>query len=141
MSYEYSYAQICAQVNAALDVRRVVEYIGWETEKLVRSGDIYLGMCPIHHEKMFRTLELNPRNNTYECKHVNCPGNAPSDLLDLIVKSSRKSLPEVLLNLANHFGPDQFRLTDRQMEFLADLVNQVREYENAQDASPDTQAS
>lgn len=128
MSYEYSYAQICAQMNAGLDLQAVVEYIGWWPEKLVKSGDVYLGLCPIHKEEVFRTLVLNPRNNTYECKHVNCAGNSPADLLDLIVKTSGRTLPEVLKAMVDHFGADHFRLTDRQLDFITDLVHQVEEW-------------
>lgn len=128
MSYEYSYAQICAQMNASLDLRAVMEYVGWWPDKLVRNGDVWLGLCPIHKEEVFRTLVLNPRNNTYECKHVNCAGNSPADLLDLVVKTSGKTLPEVLMDMIGHFGAEHFRLTEKQLEFIGDLVRQVEDW-------------
>ncbi|CAN5450300.1 hypothetical protein BH09SUM1_BH09SUM1_06240 [soil metagenome] len=123
MGYEVNYGSICAQVNASLDVESLIGYVNWHPDKLVRSGDVYHALCPIHRETIFRTLTLNPRNNTYHCKHVNCPGNYTSDFLDLIVKVSGKSLPEVMMGLVQSFGPERFRLTSRQMKILDELMS------------------
>lgn len=119
---ETNYATICAQVNAAFDVRALVEYLGWHAGKLVRRGDVFAGLCPIHQDTVFRTLVLNPRNNTYHCEHGNCPGNSPSDFLDLLVKVSGKSIPEVIADAVDHFGADYFRLSERQIAVVRELV-------------------
>lgn len=126
MPPDSSYALICAQVNSSFDVRHLIEYLSWFPDKLIRSGDIYLALCPIHHDEVFRTLALNPRNNTYHCTHVNCAGNHPADFLDLIVKVFNKSLAEVILDVTNHFGPDYFRLSPKQVNLINELVKLER---------------
>ena len=123
---DVNYGGICAQVNAALESRSLIQYIGWLPEKMIRSGDVYLAMCPIHQDAIFRTLVLNPRNNTYICKHVHCTGNSPADFLDLLVKVSRRSLPEVIDDLVTHNGAEHFRLQDPQVKLIKELVRQVQ---------------
>jgi hypothetical protein len=126
MPQESSYAVICAQVNASFEVRHLIEYIKWHPEKLVKNGDMYLALCPIHRDEVFRTLALNPRNNTYHCRHVNCPGNHPADFLDLLQKVFNKSLPEVLEDAIRHFSPEYFRLNQRQVVIIGELVKMQR---------------
>lgn len=136
MNNENSYANICAQVNSAFEVRQLMEYIGWNADKIVRTGDVYFAHCPIHRDPVFRTLVLNPRNNTYHCKHVNCSGNRPSDFLDLLTRVTHKSLPEVIQESVNHFGADYFRLTPKQLAVIEDLVRQVQAGCEAEQAPP-----
>lgn len=121
MSNEGFIASICAQMNNALQIHDLVDYIDWYPDKLIRSGDVYLALCPIHRDPTFRTLVLNPRNNTYICKHINCLGNQPADLIDLIVKAKDEPVPEALANLVERFGADYFHLTERQQKVIADL--------------------
>jgi hypothetical protein len=126
MTHEYSYSQICAQVNSALSVQQVIQTIGWHPDKLIRSGDVYLAFCPLHRDEVFRTLVLNPRNNTYVCKHHGCPGHAPADLLDLLARAFNRTLPEVIQQLIDEMGAEHFRLTDHQQAVVRGLVQQVR---------------
>lgn len=124
--YENTYANICAQVNSAFEIRGLVDYIAWYPEKLKREGDVYITLCPIHRDTVFRTLVLNPRINTYQCRHLACPGHSPADFLDLLTKVQNVSLPEVLENVVSHFGRDYFRITEAQMKVIGELVAQVR---------------
>lgn len=124
---EGAYSTICAQVNSGFDVRSLMDFIDWHPDRLVRSGDIFLALCPIHRDNLFRTLVLNPRNNTYVCKHVNCPGHRPADFLDLLVKVYNKSFPEVIERVVAHFGPNYFRLNKKQIEIIADMAREARE--------------
>jgi len=124
---EGAYSAICAQINSGFEIQKLVQYIGWKPDKMVRSGDVYLVHCPIHQDSVFRTLVLNPRNNTYHCKHVNCAGNRPSDFLDLLVKVFNKSLPEVIHDVVTHFGPEYFRLSTKQVAIIGELVKVARE--------------
>lgn len=126
MTPDNGYANICAQVNSSFEVRQLMEYIGWKHDKIVRSGDVFLAHCPIHRDEVFRTLVLNPRNNTYQCKHVNCAGNRASDFLDLLTKVCAKTGPEVIEDAIAHFGADYFRLTSRQVGVIKELVLQAR---------------
>lgn len=123
---ENSYAAICAQVNSSFEIRQFIQYVGHFPEKLKRDGDLYLALCPIHGETVFRTLILNPRNNTYHCSHFACPGHQPADFLDLLVRVRNSTLPEVLDDVIEHFGPAYFRITPAQREVVKDLVRQVR---------------
>lgn len=123
---EPNYATICAQVNAALEVRALVRTIGWHPDRLIREGDVYLALCPLHRETVFRTLVLNPRANTYHCKHVACQGHQPGDFLDLLARVRSCTLPEVLEGLVTQFGAEHFRLTPPQVALIHDLVAQVR---------------
>jgi hypothetical protein len=123
---EPNYATICAQVNAALEIRALVKFINWHPDRLIREGDVYLALCPIHREPLFRTLVLNPRSNTYHCKHVACAGHQPGDFLDLLARVGNSTLPEVLADLTEHFGADYFRLSKAQVSLIHDLVAQVR---------------
>lgn len=121
VNYDDSYPSICAQVNSAFQVGQLMQYVNWHPDKIVRNGDIFLAYCPIHRDEVFRTLALNPRNNTYQCRHVNCAGHHPADFLDLLQKLSNKPLPEVILDAAAYFTPQYFRLTDRQIVVLQGL--------------------
>lgn len=126
MVNEGTFSTICAQMNAAFDVNGLVEFIGWYPEKCIRSGDVYLVLCPIHRDEVFRTMVLNPRNNTYHCKHVNCIGNRPSDFLDLLVKVRNKPLAQVIQEAVKHFGADYFRLSQRQLQLIEEQVSKER---------------
>jgi hypothetical protein len=123
---DQSYPEICALVNGAFDVRDLVEFIGWHPKKLVRTGDIYVALCPIHRDTIFRTLVINPRNNTYHCKHGGCPGNAPADFIDLITRVRGTTIPEVIEAVIAHFGADYFRLTERQLVVVGRLADAAR---------------
>jgi hypothetical protein len=122
MSHDRISPNICAQVNAALESRQVLEYLEWFPEKMIRSGDIYLAYCPIHKDKLFRTLALNPRNNTCHCHHMDCPQNQTSDFLELIVKASGKTIAQVIRDLVVRFGADQFNLAEGQMRFINEMA-------------------
>ncbi len=121
-----SYPAICAQVNSALEVRQLVAFLAYHPEKLKREGDVYATLCPIHREEVFRTLVLNPRNNTYQCRYQACAGHHAADFLDLVVKVQRVPLPEAIHNLVTHFGADYFRLSAAQLETIAELVAMTR---------------
>ncbi|MDX2177866.1 MAG: CHC2 zinc finger domain-containing protein [Candidatus Sumerlaeia bacterium] len=123
---ETSYPAICAQVNSALEVRALVRFLGYFPEKIKREGDVYVALCPIHRDEVFRTLVLNPRNNTYHCRHLGCAGHHAADFLDLIVKVKGITLPEALEAVVTHFGQDYFRVNDPQMSAIRQLVAQVR---------------
>lgn len=122
-----SYPAICAQMNSALEIRALVNFLNYQPEKLKREGDIFLAMCPIHRDTVFRTLVLNPRNNTYQCRYQACPGNHAADFLDLVVRVQRVTLPEAIDALVKHFGPSYFRLNISQLETIAGLLAMVRE--------------
>ncbi len=124
---EGAFSALCAQINSSLHVHDLVDYIDWHADKIVRSGDVFFIHCPIHRDEVFRTLVLNPRNNTYHCKHVNCPGSRPSDFLDLVVKVSEKTLPEVLIDIVDHFGAEYFRLTDYQLRIIAEAAKEIED--------------
>lgn len=109
-------------MNAAFEIRALVEYLQWHPDKLKREGDVYLGLCPIHRDTIFRTLVLNPRNNTYHCRHMACPGHAPADFLDLLCRVRGESLPTAMLHAAAHFGQEYFRLSDSQLRILRELA-------------------
>lgn len=126
MAHDFSYSAICAQVNSAFEVRGFADYIGWHAEKMVRQGDVFRMYCPIHGETVFRTLVLNPRNNTYHCEHTACPGHHAADFLDLLCKVQNKSLPEVIQDAVDHFGAEYFRLNERQLKVLGKLVEEAR---------------
>jgi hypothetical protein len=111
-------APICALINSGFEVRELVAYIGWHPEKLVRSGDVYLALCPLHRETVFRTLVLNPRNNTYHCKHQLCPGANPADFVDLLVRWRQQPLGVVLNDVMEHFDADYFRLNGKQVRLI-----------------------
>ncbi len=121
-----AYPAICAQINSAFEIRDLLEYIGWHPAKLVRNGEIYMAMCPIHRETLFRTLVLNPRNNTYVCKHGGCPGSIPADFLDLLIRVKGKSLPEVIEEAIDHFGADYFRLSPAHETMIRKLAAEAR---------------
>jgi hypothetical protein len=133
---EAAYPAICAQMNAVFDVRTLVQYLAWLPNKLVRSGDVYLALCPLHNEQVFRTLNLNPRNNTYQCTHGGCVGNSPADFLDLIVRTQGKPLGLVTQELVDHFGPDYFRLSDRQLQVIRRMAALALGDESAADPCP-----
>jgi len=121
-----SYPAICAQVNSALDIRQLVHFLAYHPDKLKRDGDVYVTLCPIHKETVFRTLILNPRNNTYHCRHQACPGHHAADFLDLVVRVQHVSLPEAISNVVNHFGAEYFRLNAAQLDTIAELVKMSR---------------
>lgn len=127
MINEGAYSAICAQVNSGFEIVRLMEYIGWYPDKLIRYGDVYITVCPIHRDEVFRTLVLNPRNNTYHCKHVNCPGNRPSDFLDLLVRVQNTTMPEAIQDAIKHFGAEYFRLNPKQVRLIDELVRLARE--------------
>ncbi len=126
MSEKPHYASICAKVNAELRVPQVIEFIGWYPERLVKFEDVYLALCPIHGDKVFRTLVLNPNGNTYQCRHVNCPAGSPSDLIDLVARCFGESMPEALARLVDHFGPDAFGLSESELAVLAEILEMVQ---------------
>lgn len=126
MSEKPHYASICAQVNAELRVPQVIEFIGWHPERLVKFDDVYLALCPIHGDKVFRTLVLNPHGNTYQCRHVNCPGNSPSDLIDLVAQAFNETMPEALARLVEHFGAEAFGLNEYELEVLEEVLEDVQ---------------
>lgn len=128
MAYDSSYASICARVNSGLNVHLMMEHIGWYPEKIVRQGEIYRALCPIHREEVFRTLVLNPRNNTYHCEHQQCLGKHPADFLDLLSKVFDLTLPEVIKRMVDEFGAEQFRLSDRQVQTIERLAEEARAY-------------
>ncbi len=119
MAYEQAFGDICAQINATFEIRQLIKYCGGQPDKLVKSGEVFHAHCPIHGDDLFRTLVLNPRNNTYHCNHGNCPGSKPADFLDLIVRSKQKPLAQIIENLISEFGPDYFRLSQRQVEIVS----------------------
>jgi hypothetical protein len=123
---EGEYSAICAQVNSGLEINDLLTYLNWYPEKLIRQGDVFITLCPIHQDTIFRTLVINTRNKTYCCKHVHCPGNHPSDYLDLLVKARQLPLPKVLDDVIEHFGPEYFRLSDKQVQAVKGLVQQIR---------------
>lgn len=122
MGRDIAYASICAQMNSALNPREVIEYLQYHPDKVVRSGEVYVALCPIHRETVFRTLMLNPRNNTYLCRYSSCAGNNASDFLDLIVRVTGKELAAAMLELAAHYGVAKFSLTERQLTTLRKLA-------------------
>lgn len=122
MGRDIAYASICAQMNSAITAQEVMEYLQYHPDKVVRSGEVYLALCPIHGETVFRTLVLNPRNNTYQCRYSSCAGNNASDFLDLIVRVTGKELAMAMLDLVAHYGAPKFSLTERQLATLGKLA-------------------
>lgn len=123
---DQAYPDICAQVNKAFEVAELIDYINWHPTKLVRTGDVYLAFCPIHRDTLFRTLVLNPRNNTYHCKHGGCPGSAPADFIDLLTRMKGLTIPEVIMDAISHFGPEYFRLSEKQVAVVEKLAAMAR---------------
>lgn len=116
-------------MNSALEIRALVQFLSYMPERLKREGDVFVAMCPVHRDEVFRTLVLNPRNNTYHCRYQACPGHHAADFLDLVVRVQRVTLPEAIDNLVKHFGPSYFRLNISQLETIAGLLAMVREGE------------
>lgn len=123
---ENSYPAICAKVNQAFDARQFLSFLNYKPEMARRNGDVWLAMCPIHKETVFRTLVINPRNNTYHCENHSCPANKPGDFIDLYCKARNLTIPESIRELVNHFGAEYFGLTPKQLSVIDDLVQQVR---------------
>ncbi len=119
-----SMASIRARVNAGFTAVELIRFIGWHPDRIQKLGDVYLALCPIHRDSIFRTLQLNPRNNTYQCRHTSCSGYAPADYIDLLIKVQKISPAEVILAAVNEFGLEYFHLNDEQFQVIKDQAEQ-----------------
>lgn len=115
---------LCAQINSALDAREVIDFIDYFPERANRVGKLYRAFCPVHKERLFRTLVVNPRRNTHHCEHQPCPAHQPGDLIDLVARAHGVSRKKAAALLIAHFGPERLKLSDRQAQRIQDMLDE-----------------
>ena len=126
---EYKFTSLCARINSSLEVKKVIEHVGFHPDKAVKAGGLWRLFCPIHGEEIFRTLVLNPRRNTYHCEHTACPAHQPGDMIDLLARVKRTSREYIVGELLAEYGAQRLRLTPQQEEELLDYIASVDQAE------------
>ncbi|MCB2154193.1 hypothetical protein KQI84_04855 [bacterium] len=121
---EREFGILCAQVNGALDAREVIDFVDYYPERANRVGKLWRAFCPVHRERIFRTLVVNPRRNTHHCEHQPCPAHQPGDLIDLVARAKKVSRKTAVVLLVDHFGAERLRLSDRQVDRLREMLDQ-----------------
>lgn len=112
------FSTLCARINAALDVRDVIDLVDYMPDKAIHSAGLWRLYCPLHGEKVFRTLVINPRRNTYVCEYSACDAHQPGDLIDLLARVHAMSAAEMVLHLVKKLGVEKLRLSDEQAKQL-----------------------
>ena len=121
---EREFGSLCAQINGALDARELIDFIDYFPERANRSGKLFRVFCPVHKERIFRTLIINPRRNTHHCEHQPCPAHQPGDLIDLVSRARGVTRRKAVALLIEHFGPERLRLSERQVERLQEMLDE-----------------
>ena len=96
--------EIIQEVNERLDIQRLVEAIGYRTEKVQDTGDAIRGFCPIHGERVFRTLSIDKATRTFRCSRANCAGAAGGNLIQLYALAREFDVEDALRDLVEHFS-------------------------------------
>lgn len=71
------------QVNQRLDVRQLIQTIGYRPEKYQQGPKTGKGFCPIHREGLFRNLVVDLESRTFRCQYTQCPGSKGGSLVGL----------------------------------------------------------
>jgi DNA primase len=121
------FSALCARINSALDIRELIDLIGYYPNRAIKVGGLWRTLCPVHNETIFRTLVINPRRNTYHCEHGVCPAHQPGDLIDLLAKARGCSRAKAVNELLQRIGSEKLRLTDRQFASLVTHVASIRD--------------
>ncbi|RMH25559.1 MAG: AAA family ATPase [Candidatus Hydrogenedentota bacterium] len=96
--------KVIAEVNSQLDIRQLLELIGYRPDKLQESAETIRGFCPIHRETVFRTLIIDKGKRTFRCMYGLCKGASGGTLVDLYALSREIPLEDALKELVEKFG-------------------------------------
>ncbi|MDK2970433.1 MAG: hypothetical protein PWP23_188 [Candidatus Sumerlaeota bacterium] len=71
-------------INQQLDARRLIEAIGFRTDKMVVLGGTLKTPCMIHKDDRFSTLLVQPKKNTCKCMVASCEASREITLVELV---------------------------------------------------------
>ncbi len=120
------FSALCARINAALDVREYIQMLDYHPDKAIQVAGLWRLYCPVHQERVFRTLVINPRRNTYFCEHTACAAHQPGDLIELLIKVRQAPRAQIVIELIERFGSKNLRITEQQEELLRGYATSIR---------------
>ncbi|MBX7245229.1 MAG: tetratricopeptide repeat protein [Candidatus Sumerlaeaceae bacterium] len=96
--------EVIADLNGQIEIHRLMELIGYRVEKLVDAGETIRGFCPIHRDKLFKTLLIDKFQRSFRCTHSLCPGTAGGNLITLYSMATKTPIDDAVQKLAGEFG-------------------------------------
>lgn len=95
---------VIADVNSQVDPVRLLELIGYKTNKIQETPEVVKGFCPIHRESVFRTLTVDRATRTFKCTYSLCDGAGGGSLIDLYAMAQQMAFDDAVKALAQEFG-------------------------------------
>ena len=74
-------------VNRRLDIRQLMQTIGYRFEKYQENPKSAKGFCPIHREGLFRNLVIDREERTFRCQYTQCAGSKGGNLVSLFAQA------------------------------------------------------
>lgn len=119
------------EVNDRIEAVRLLEQLGYATDKIQVVGDSVKGFCPIHRDTKFRSLVVDAGKRSFKCTIKSCPGHTGGSLIDLYALTRRTdpvvAATRLISELKLDVDPAWF---DRLLESQLDAARQALEEGN-----------
>lgn len=90
------------QLESLIQVDDLLKVINYRLETVQKGPDKWKCFCPIHKEKVFRSLTINIIKRTYRCNFTQCPGHRGGSYLDLYRRATGKDEIQTVEFWSNH---------------------------------------
>jgi tetratricopeptide (TPR) repeat protein len=97
---------LTAKIGEKLTTEVLLDLIGLSAQSTLQVGDTLKCHCPCCGNQAFRTLFLNTRRHTYECRYTTCTAHAGGDYLTLVALVRGVDEATVISQLISQFGVD-----------------------------------
>jgi len=92
------------RINIILDAETALFKIGYKVDSVVQNGTNIKAFCPIHHDSMIRSLQLDPNKRRFRCSYYNCKGNKGGTFFELFCLAKEVSEAEGVRMLCEELG-------------------------------------
>lgn len=90
---------ILDEINEKIEPTKLIEKLNYFPEKSQIIGPSLKAFCPIHQEKVFRSLIIDINKKTYKCSLKTCQGFQGGNLIDFYAKLTNQSYLKSALSL------------------------------------------
>lgn len=126
---------IIKKVLRNVDINQILELMNYRTDTIQDTAKNVKCFCPLHKEKVFRTLVIEKGNKNYQCSYSLCIGNKGGDLIDLYAKFLNLGYDECLQKLVKDMKLDvELPLSPEMIEKIVEVGENYLELGAIEDA-------